>query len=72
MWGNERRLPLIGLWLRTAVLAENWQAADRVMTAQSGVPLPRDGAFDASVTLPVVGEITSPSGLFRERPNKMR
>lgn len=43
-----------------------------LMTAQGGVALPRDGAFDASVTLPVVGEITSPSGLFRERPNKMR
>lgn len=51
---------------------EEQQVADTVMTAQGGVALPRDGAFDASVTFPVVGEITSPSGLFRERPNKMR
>lgn len=45
--------------------AEEWQVADRLMTAQGGVALPRGRAFDASMTLPVVGEITSPSGLFR-------
>lgn len=45
--------------------AEEWQVADRVMTTQGGVALPRDGAFDVSVTLPEVGEIASPSGLFR-------
>lgn len=48
-----------------------WRSS-RLTTAQGGVALPRDGAFDASVTLPVAGEITSPSGLFRERPNKRR
>lgn len=30
--------------------AEEWQVADRVMTTQGGVALPRDGAFDVSVT----------------------
>lgn len=32
----------------------------------------QDGNFDELVILPVVGEITSLSSLFRERTNKMR